>query len=108
MCNTEFVPTKCSIFKKHALEDFKVVTHKAYKPAVHIKNKEKDLKRTNEESFQDHFDIKKTKYEIVKFATSGLDSQKKEEAKVQLAIKLGTMIQLIVETVVDINIYTCY
>lgn len=38
----------------------------------------------------EEFNIKKAKHEVVKLGTSGLDSQKKEDAKIQLAIKLGS------------------
>lgn len=83
----DFVPTKASAAKKDSTKDFQICSFETYKPKER-KNKIKEetrvtIARTNK------LNVAKVKHEIMKFGMSGFDNVKKEEAKIQLAIKLG-------------------
>ncbi|KAJ8921733.1 hypothetical protein NQ315_010643 [Exocentrus adspersus] len=81
-----FVPTKGSVLQKEKTIDFQEVSYESYKSA-----KEKKIGRpqTIKDKAQVDFNIKKAKQEIIKFGMSGFDPHRKEEAEIQLAIKLG-------------------
>lgn len=82
----DFIPTKGSILKGivSTVETYSFSSHKTKGK----KNKNKIDSMLNS-STKDEFNIKQAKREVIKFGMSGLDSQKKEEYKIQLAIKLG-------------------
>jgi len=84
-----FIPTRSSMLNKKSEENFKAVTYSSYKK----KNKEQiSLPTKNnitDTGNAETFNIKRARHEIIKFGISGFDAQKKEEAKVQLAIGLG-------------------
>ncbi|XP_044259540.1 uncharacterized protein C1orf131 [Tribolium madens] len=83
----DFIPTRGSLKKGTKLTDFKSVSFESYKPKKHEKTETSNGRIQEEKS--DDFNIKRAKHEIVKFGMSGFDPEKKEEAKIQLAIKLG-------------------
>lgn len=82
----DFIPTKGSIQRGivSTLESYSFSSHKSKGK----KNKNKINTALNPTS-NDDFNIKQAKREVIKFGMSGLDSRKKEEYKIQLAIKLG-------------------
>lgn len=84
-----FIQTKSSLLKQKAASNFLAVKFEAHKP------KAKKLKTGVEEETEtinsNDLDMKKTRYEVIKFGMSGFDPEKKEEAKIQLAIKLGKL-----------------
>lgn len=73
--------------KKRPVEEFKAVVYESYKPKAKKEkleqNSQKDVTKSKE------IDMKRARHEIVKFGMSGFDPEKKEQAKVQLAIRLG-------------------
>ncbi|XP_022905809.1 uncharacterized protein C1orf131 homolog [Onthophagus taurus] len=84
----DFIPTKGSQIKEHPTDNFKVIKYESHKP----KRKNDTYKEAVEEKLDikaNELNIKRAKFEIMKFGMSGFDQQKKEEAKIQLAIKLG-------------------
>lgn len=83
-----FIPTRASMLQKKGNVDFQKISYESYKSTKSKKNI-KDVKETTKDREHNDFNIKKAKYEIIKFGMSGFDPQKKEEAQVQLAIKLG-------------------
>lgn len=85
---SDFIPTRGSAQKKNAEKDFVVAKYESYKSKGKIV---KDEQKKSEENINKpkEFNINKVKHEIIKFGMSGFDSQKKEEAKIQLAVKLG-------------------
>jgi hypothetical protein len=82
----DFIPTRGSCNKGDGQIHFKSVTYESYKPKTHDKT-ETGVKTKEIPSHE--FNIKKAKHEVIKYGMSGFDPQKKEEAKMQLAIKLG-------------------
>lgn len=81
----DFIPTKGSLLKgiTSTEKTHSFISHKS--KGGNQKNKRKAL----DSNTNDEFNIKQAKREIIKFGMSGLSSQKKEEYKIQLAIKLG-------------------
>lgn len=87
--SSEFVATRGSAEKKNAEKSLMVTIFESHKAKEKIvKEEPKNLKEVVDEPKQ--LNINKVKHEIIKFGMSGFDSQKKEEAKIQLAIKLGS------------------
>lgn len=84
---SDFIQTKSSRLKQDAENNFQVVTFTSYKKKA--QKESESIAETKEEVRNVGVNMKRTKHEIVKLALSGYDSQKKEEAKVQLAISLG-------------------
>lgn len=86
-----FIQTKSSLLKEKAAANFQAVKFEAHKPkAKKIKTGvEDDTESVSPNSKSNDLDMKKTRYEVIKFGMSGFDPEKKEEAKIQLAIKLG-------------------
>lgn len=85
----DFVPTKSSVIKGIS-STIQTQLFTSYKS----KAKKKDIKddSASHSSTTDEFNIKQAKREVIKFGMSGLDSKKKEEYKIQLALKLGECI----------------
>lgn len=93
----DFIPTKGSSIKRKPQEAFEVVTFNSYKSKKSSKGAKKDNEDVQENKTKDKtegstLNIKRTKFEVVKFGMSGFDAKKKQDAKVQLAIRLGTII----------------
>lgn len=82
----DFIPTKCATLKKASA---------TFQAVVHNSHKKKELKQTtvlkkrSDGIKENNIDMKRFRHEIIKFGMSGLDQQKKEEAKIHLAVKLG-------------------
>lgn len=90
MSETTFVQTRCSSLKRKAEENFQVVVFESHKPKKKQSRTENLQGIPKSSSQEGEFNIKQVKHEVVKFAMSGLEGNEKEEAKVRLAIKLGT------------------
>lgn len=87
--STDFVPTRASLLKgapENEYQEVAFVTYKSKKKAKTEEPNEPTKKTSNKET---EFNLRKAKYEIMKFGMSGLDPDKKEEAKVQHLISLG-------------------
>lgn len=82
----DFIPTKGSLLKGivSTIQYHSFNSHKSKNL-----NKNSQTQFTLDSSTRDEFNIKQAKREVIKFGVSGLDNQKKEEYKTQLAIKLG-------------------
>ncbi|CAH0722240.1 unnamed protein product, partial [Brenthis ino] len=81
------VLTKAALALKNAENNFQVVKFEAHKP----KKKQGENNQVTKpiENANKDLDIKKIRHEIVKFGMSGFDPNKKEEAKIALAVSLG-------------------
>ncbi|XP_033229207.1 uncharacterized protein C1orf131 [Belonocnema kinseyi] len=96
----EFIVTRCVKNKKQALEKFEAVTYEApkkkQKSETFIKNI-KDLKSENSEEEKPPMDprkkqeleMKRARFEVMKFGMTGFKKNKAREAKIALAISLG-------------------
>lgn len=91
MSETAFIPTKCSSLKRKAEENFQVVVFESHKPKEKPTKPINSKENTEDSNKERELNIKKVKHDIVKFAMSGLEGSEKEEAKVKLAIKLGSL-----------------
>lgn len=87
--------TKAALALKNAESNFQFVKFESHKP----KKKEQmdDGKVSNSKTVLDHYskkdlDLKRIRHEVVKFGMSGFDPTKKEEAKIALAVSLGSRI----------------
>lgn len=101
----DFIPTKVAQIKKDAAKNFVVATYKApkkvTKPIDDIDKNDEDTKtdksNTNntkastqlDRRKQQELEMKRARYDVIKFGISGFESAKAKEAKVALAIKLG-------------------
>ncbi|XP_067004532.2 uncharacterized protein C1orf131 isoform X2 [Anabrus simplex] len=85
---TSFIPTKSALLKKEAADSFEFVVHESYKKKGSKSLKEGNQPRSKKDSKQE-MDMKRARYEVFKFAMSGYTPQKKEEAKIALAVRLG-------------------
>jgi len=95
----DFVPTRGSQVKKTATNDYISVNYEAPKKKIKSAdgsdNKEKlgdksMMKQTPAElKEQQEKEMKKLRYEIIKFGMSGFEKPKAKRAKVELAISLG-------------------
>ncbi|KAJ3665860.1 hypothetical protein Zmor_001326 [Zophobas morio] len=83
----DFIPTRGSSKKPGSITNFQSVTYESYKAKKH--HEAKAQIETSKQTKVSEFNIKKARHEVVKFGMGGFDPQKKEEAKIQLAIKLG-------------------
>lgn len=84
-----FIPTKSSLLKRKAPSEFQVVTFESHKPKAKKVSTE-SLQDNTRQSKPNELDMKRARHEVLKFGMSGFDPEKKEEAKVKLAISLGT------------------
>ncbi|RZC34906.1 C1orf131 -like, partial [Asbolus verrucosus] len=85
----KFIPTRGSMIKSESLIDFEFVTYQSHQSKKNEKTEPNLKQKSINATKSNEFNIKRAKHEIIKFGISGFDPQKKEEAKVQLAIKLG-------------------
>lgn len=92
----DFVPTRVSKIKKDAVKEFLSVSYEeSKKKREHsvCKSEEKHEDST-EDKYQDErrkqeLEMKRIRYEVMKFGMSGFEKAKANEAKVALAISLG-------------------
>lgn len=92
----DFVPTRVSQIKKTATSDYVSVNYegrkKKLKSTDDSDNKEKSVKQTPAElKEQQEKEMKKLRYEVIKFGMSGFEKPKARRAKVELAISLGAI-----------------
>lgn len=97
----DFVPTRGSQVKKTATSNYVSVNYKAPKKKVKSADGSSDSKeKLGDESVkptpaelkqQQEKEMKKLRYEIIKFGTSGFERPKAKRAKVELAISLGAI-----------------
>lgn len=96
----DFVPTRGSQIKKTAKSDYVSVSYKAPKKKLKStddldKEKLKDMsvmKQTPAElKEKQEKEMKKLRYEVIKFGMSGFEKPKARRAKVELAISLGAI-----------------
>lgn len=88
----DFIPTKGSVCNEQAVKNYKVSTFESYKPKEGKVSEAKIVSKTGVP--RSEINMNKAKHEIIKFGMSGFDPTKKEEAKIQLAIKLGRSIYI--------------
>ncbi|KAG5885579.1 hypothetical protein JTB14_003777 [Gonioctena quinquepunctata] len=83
-----FVPSKASLLKTNPGADFQTVVFESYKSK---KSRRQPINTDGKPAAEEEnvFNIRQAKQEVVKFGMSGFDPQKKEEAKINLLIKLG-------------------
>ncbi|EEB12892.1 conserved hypothetical protein [Pediculus humanus corporis] len=97
-----FVPTRSSLLKSHDEKKCETVVFENKKPKKVSENKmavvdsDKKLisskgKLNKEKKNKDNLTMKKLRYDIIKFGTSGFSGAKKEESKVALAVSLGAV-----------------
>ncbi|XP_033328039.2 uncharacterized protein LOC117221304 [Megalopta genalis] len=94
----EFIPTRGSKIKKDAMKEFVVVNFKAAKKkakkAVDSEIK-REISRFNDgdkdidPKRKQEIEMKRVRYEVMKFGMSGFEKVNADKAKVQLAINLG-------------------
>ncbi|XP_072757910.1 uncharacterized protein [Anoplolepis gracilipes] len=95
----DFVPTRGSQIKKNVTSDYVFVNYetpkKKLKPIENNDNeKEKDSKAKQtpaELKHQQEKEMKKMRYDVIKFGMSGFKKSKARKAKVELAISLGAI-----------------
>lgn len=90
------MPTRVSQIKKTATSEYVSVNYegpkKKLKSTDDSDNKETSVKQTPAElKEQQEKEMKKLRYEIIKFGMSGFDKPKARRAKVELAISLGAI-----------------
>ncbi|KAJ8875086.1 hypothetical protein PR048_022977 [Dryococelus australis] len=83
------VQTRCSRLKNNSTAGFQAVVFKTAKGKTKKGNMEGTESSTLAPGAGDLVDMKKVRHEVFKFAMSGYDPSQKEEAKINLAIKLG-------------------
>lgn len=96
----DFVPTRVSQIKKNATSDYVSVSYEApkkkSKPAdgLHDNEEQKDSKTKQtptELKEQQEKEMKRMRYDVIKFGMSGFEKPKAKKAKVELAISLGAI-----------------
>lgn len=96
----DFVPTRGSQIKKNATSDYISVNYKAptKKARSDDSDDKKKLKDNTEPKLtpaelkeQQEKEMKKARYDIIKFGMSGFEKAKAKKAKVELAISLGAI-----------------
>lgn len=98
----DFVPTRGSQIKKTATNDYISVNYEARKKKLKSTDDSNNKERHNDESAtkqtpaelkeQQEKEMKKLRYEIIKFGMSGFEKPKARRAKVELAISLGAIL----------------
>nr|CAD7412226.1 unnamed protein product [Timema cristinae] len=81
------IPTKCSRLRSGGASSFQSVVFETHKSTK--KRAPSQASPTEPGAQKDVIDMKRVRYEVFKFAMSGYNREKKEEAEVNLAIKLG-------------------
>lgn len=97
----DFVPTRGSQNKKTATSDYVSVNYKAPKKKLKSTDDSYDKEKLRDNSAmkqtpaelkeQQEKEMKKLRYEIIKFGMSGFEKPKAKKAKVELAISLGAI-----------------
>lgn len=96
----DFIVTRCVKNKKQALEKFQAVTYEAPKKKEKTESfikKIKDLKSENPEDEKpemeprkkQELEMKRARFEVMKFGMTGFKKNKARDAKIALAISLG-------------------
>lgn len=89
----DFVPTRGSQIKKNATSNYISVNYEAPKRKLKPKDEEEknsEIKQTPAElKEQQEKEMKRLRYDIIKFGMSGFEKPKARRAKVELAISLG-------------------
>ncbi|XP_050502676.1 uncharacterized protein LOC126881971 [Diabrotica virgifera virgifera] len=83
----DFIPSKASLLKSKDA-NFESVVFESYKSAKKAKKSTEDS-NAKEIDGKNELNMKEAKHEIIKLGMSGLNSKKKEEAKINLLIQLG-------------------
>ena len=86
----DFIPTRAA--KDISTDNFEAVVYESYKSAKHkpvTKKSDSKLKEKTHDKNLKEMDMKRTRFEVIKFGMRGLDTKTKEEAKVDLAVRLG-------------------
>lgn len=89
-----FIPTRASIAKGRKADTLEVVSFHSHKPKLKTSNAAPSFISEQKEDSGSVFNIKQAKHEIIRFGMSGFDPQKKQEARIQLAVKLGKVFTL--------------
>lgn len=85
-----FVQTKFTALNKGAVNNFQVVVHNTKRKKADRRTREDNIELSKiPETQKEEVDMKKARYEVFKFAMSGLKADQKQEAKEALAIQLG-------------------
>ncbi|XP_076161859.1 uncharacterized protein LOC143143890 isoform X2 [Ptiloglossa arizonensis] len=97
----DFIPTRVSKVKKDAAEEFVSITYESRKrktkELVHLgkgeENNDKEEKSA-EDKYMDRkkkqeLEMKRVRYEVMKFGMSGFEKAKADKAKIELAVSLG-------------------
>lgn len=92
----DFIPTRASMLKPNAAQEVIVTTYEGSKnkgTKSVIPNKEMGLKLNNTNKVETREDqekqMKKLRFEVMKFGMTGLSKAKARQANLELAIKLG-------------------
>ncbi|NP_001136353.1 uncharacterized protein LOC100233152 isoform X1 [Nasonia vitripennis] len=104
-----FIPTRAALKKKDAEKALVVTTFEAHKkapskPKVHSK-KEKPVSRDSDDEMDDddepeeplderrkqELDMKRYRYDVIKFGMSGFEKKEARQAKIALAVSLGAI-----------------
>lgn len=86
------IMTKAAQALKNAESNFQFVKFEAHKPKKKQAPEETDTSESRIESTKfskKELELKKIRHEVVKFGMSGFDKNKKQEAKIALAVSLG-------------------
>ncbi|XP_072382637.1 uncharacterized protein [Diabrotica undecimpunctata] len=84
----DFIPSKASLLKAKDL-NFESVVFESYKSTKKARKSTKDDDNAKEMDGKNELNMRQAKHEIIKLGLSGLNSKKKEEAKINLLIQLG-------------------
>ncbi|ENN78039.1 uncharacterized protein C1orf131 homolog [Dendroctonus ponderosae] len=85
----DFVPTRASLLKGAPESEYEEVSFVAYKSKKKPKAEQPNEPTKKSSDKETEFNMRKAKYEIMKFGMSGFDPEKKEEAKIRQLISLG-------------------
>ena len=84
-----FIATRSSKIRENAEESFQSLTYESHKSK---KRKEESIvNKLSEKNVTevDESDMRKFRYDIMKFGASGFDKTKKQETKIAVAVSLG-------------------
>ncbi|XP_044015560.1 uncharacterized protein C1orf131 homolog [Aphidius gifuensis] len=94
----DFVMTKGARDKQNIVENFVSVTHSSYKKKPKQQNDDINKFKLNKNDNDDidprrkqEIEMKRLRWDIMKFGSSGFDKTTKNKAKVELAISLGAI-----------------
>lgn len=96
----DFVPTRASQIKKNAVNNYDSVIYQTAKKTI-LKHNSDDKKLLKKDPMKDNEfidlrkqqekEMKKARYDVIKFGMSGFEKVKARKAKVELAISLGAV-----------------